>query len=111
MAESTHIVRLAEMCAALVDRDSRSFDAAPEFRKELNELLDALKTLDPRFLFDRGGRPGAVAAIRGALPAIERELFDAVMEDCECELAATREAFFQVVKRLVARDGIEPPTP
>jgi hypothetical protein len=64
----------------------------------MGQLLDALKAIDPRFLFDRGGRPGAIAAIRGALPGIERELFDAVMEDCECELAATREAFFQLVK-------------
>jgi hypothetical protein len=99
MAESTHITRLAEMCASRIDPASQSFDDAfPQFKSELNQLLDALKTLDPRFLFDRGGRPGAVAAIRSALPAVERELFDAVVEDYECELAATREALFQVIR-------------
>jgi hypothetical protein len=67
--------------------------------RELQRLLDTLKTRDPRFAFDREGRPGAVAAVRGALPLMERELFDAVMEDCECECAALREALFQMVGR------------
>jgi hypothetical protein len=97
--ESTHIARLAELCASRVDPASQSFDQNfPHFKNEMTQLLDALKALDPRFLFDRGGRPGAIGAIRGALPGVERELFDAVMEDCECELAATREAFFQLVR-------------
>ena len=30
---------------------------------------------------------------------MERDLFDAVMEDCECELAATREAMFQMLTK------------
>jgi len=30
---------------------------------------------------------------------MERDLFDAVMEDCECELAATREALFQMLAK------------
>jgi hypothetical protein len=99
MTDSTHVARLAEICASRIDPASGSFDDAfPQFRSEMNQLLEALKALDPRYLFDRGGRPGAVSAIRGALPGIERELFDAVMEDCECELAATREALFQVVR-------------
>jgi|SRR6266850_1634000 len=99
MAESTHVARLAEMCAARIDPETRSFDDGfPRFKNEMNQLLEALKALDPRYLFDRGGRPSAVAAIRGALPTTERELLDAVMEDCECELAATREAFFQVAR-------------
>jgi hypothetical protein len=87
------------MCASRVGPASASFDESfPLFKSEMNQLLDALKAMDPRFLFDRTGRPGAIAAIQGALPGIERELFDAVMEDFECELAATREAFFQLVK-------------
>src|SRR5438128_428669 len=99
MAESTHIARLAEMCAARIDPASRSFeDVLPHLKNEMNQLLDALKTADPRYLFDRAGRPGAVAAVRAALPAIERELFDAVIEDFECELAATTEALFQIVR-------------
>jgi len=28
---------------------------------------------------------------------MERDLFDAVMEDCECEFAALREALFQMI--------------
>ena len=99
MAESTHIVRLAEICAARVHPTSASFDeAVPQFTSEFNQILDALKGLDPRFMFDRAGRPGAIAAVLGALPAIERELFEAVVEDYECELAATREALFQIAR-------------
>jgi hypothetical protein len=64
---------------------------------EFERTLMAVKNSHPRFSFDRDGRPAAIEAVRGALPAIERELFDAVMEDCECELAATREALFQLI--------------
>jgi len=62
-------------------------------------MLEAVKTSNPKFVFDREGRPGAIAAIRGALPMMERDLFDAVIEDCECELAATREAMFQMLTK------------
>ena len=65
--------------------------------EEFHRRLEAVKT-NPKFSFDRDGRPGAIAAVRAALPAIERELFDAVMEDCECELAATREALIQMLE-------------
>jgi hypothetical protein len=65
--------------------------------RDLQRRLEILKTKDPRFAFDRDGRPGAIAAVRGSLPTMERELFDAVMEDCECECAALREALFQLV--------------
>ena len=99
MPESTHISRLASLCASRLDPTSPSYEEAlPHFRNELQELLDVLKTLDPRYLFDRRGRPGAIAAVREALPAIERELFEAVVEDYECELAATREALFQIAR-------------
>ena len=67
--------------------------------QEFQRRLEAVKA-DPKFTFDRDGRPGAIAAVRSALPAIERELFDAVMEDCECELAATREALLQILEGL-----------
>jgi len=69
----------------------------------MQQLLDALKGSDPRYFFDKAGRPAAIAAVRDALPGGEKELLDAVIEDCECELAATREAFFQVVKKLLTR--------
>jgi hypothetical protein len=65
--------------------------------QEFHRILNDIQAGDPRFAFDRDGRPGAIAAVRAALPAIERELFDAVIEDCECELAATREALFQMI--------------
>ena len=67
--------------------------------REFKQTLDDVKASDTRFAFDREGRPGAMAAIRGALPLMERELFDAVMEDCECELAATREAMFRMLAK------------
>jgi len=71
-----------------------------EMEREFTRLLDAVKGSHPQFAFDREGRPAAIAAIRGALPQMERELLDAVMEDCECELAATREAMFRLVEGL-----------
>jgi hypothetical protein len=66
--------------------------------QEFHRTLEAVKASHPKFAFDRDGRPAAVAAVRSALPTIERELFDAVIEDCECELAATKEALFQVIE-------------
>lgn len=59
--------------------------------------LALVKESDPKFFFDREGRPGALTALRGALPSVERELLDAVIEDCECEIAATREALFRIL--------------
>lgn len=61
--------------------------------------LALVRASDPKFFFDREGRPGALTAIRGALPAVERDLLDAVIEDCECELAATREALFRILAK------------
>ena len=65
--------------------------------QEFHRTLEALKASHPKFAFDRDGRPGAISAVRSALPTIERELFDAVIEDWESELAATREALFRMV--------------
>jgi hypothetical protein len=65
---------------------------------QIQERLEALKETDPKYAYDRDGRPGAIAAVRGALPLMERELFDAVIEDFECELAAYREVLFQMVE-------------
>ena len=67
--------------------------------RAFQQTLEAVKTSNPQFAFDREGRPGAIAAIRGALPMMERDLFDAVMEDCQCELAATCEAMFQMLTK------------
>ena len=71
-----------------------------DIEREFRRILAAVAGSDAQFVFDREGRPGAMAAIRVALPQVERELFDAVMEDCECELAATREAMFRLVEGL-----------
>lgn len=71
-----------------------------EIEREFLRTLEAVKSSHAQFVFDREGRPDAIAAIRIALPTIERELFDAVVEDCECELAATREAMFRIVAGL-----------
>ena len=69
------------------------------FEAEFLRRLEAVKASSPKFAYDRQGRPEAIAAVRGALPFVERELFDAVLEDCECELAATREALFQMLEK------------
>jgi len=66
-----------------------------EFRRQ----LEAVKISDPKFAFDREGRPGAIAAVREALPLMERDLFDAVIEDFECELAAHRETLFRMTAK------------
>jgi hypothetical protein len=66
-----------------------------EFRRQ----LDAVRNSDPKFTFDREGRPGAIAVVRGALPLMERDLFDAVIEDFECELAAHRETLFRMTAK------------
>ena len=68
------------------------------FEPEFLRRLEAVRASSPKFAYDREGRPGAIAAVRGALPLVERELFDAVLEDCECELAAIREALFQMLE-------------
>ena len=40
--------------------------------RAFQQMLEAVKTSNPQFVFDREGRPGAIAAIRGALPMIAR---------------------------------------
>jgi hypothetical protein len=68
--------------------------ANPEYR----DLLHVVRELDPGFAFDREGRPAAIDAVRNALPAMERDLFDAIIEDFTCELAAAEEALYQVAR-------------
>jgi len=75
----------------MADRDA--------LEQQFQRTLEDVRNSDAKFAFDREGRPGAIAAIRGALPLMERELFDAVIEDCECELAAVREAMFRMLDR------------
>lgn len=67
---------------------------------ELDALLHAIRALGSRFQFDREGRPGAIEAVRHALPAMEADLFGAIIEDHACEVAALTEAVWQVAAAL-----------
>ena len=93
------LANLAVACARRLPVSPGSFrDDAARFERELAGLVAAVKATDERFNFDVDGRPGAIAAIRHALPAMEAELFDAVLEDVACELAARQEALYQVAQ-------------
>ena|SRR5688572_3566541 len=102
MFHTDDVLRMADACAAKM-RDAVAGGAAvlePEFRALLQELRKAA----PEFAFDRDGRPAAIHAVREALPLMERDLLDAIVEDHACELAAVHEAMLQValaVARLV----------
>jgi hypothetical protein len=90
------IVRAADALAARLRESRGSF--AEDFRHfaaEMQALLDTVGRSGARFTFDRDGRPAAIAVVRAALPAMERSLLDAVLEDHEAELAAWKEALFQ----------------
>jgi hypothetical protein len=87
----------AERLARHLKDTSVSFaEAAPEIDAAYHELLEAVSQIGSSYAFDRAGRPGAIEAVRQALPAAERDLFDAILDDCACELAATQEALFRV---------------
>lgn len=84
-------------CAGRMPQAPRSFQ---DDRAALGEALDALLTAvrhsHERFAFDRDGRPDAIAAVRHALPAMEADLLDAILDDVACELAAYQEALYRV---------------
>jgi hypothetical protein len=94
--------RLARACAEQL-RGAVAGDSAA-IESLFRELVAVVQKSDARFAFDRDGRPGAIAAVREALPVAERELLDAIIEDHACELAAVQEAMFQVA-RAAAEDG------
>ena len=92
------IARRADAMAARID-DAGSFaDAKRTLEREYDELLRAVRAVDARFAFDREGRPAAIAAVREALPLMERDLFEAVLDDHACEIAAVEEALFQALR-------------
>ena len=98
MATSHDLTRRAEAVAARLPSPGTSFaDDLHHFDGEFRELLDTVRHLDGAFAFDREGRPGAVEAIRNALPGIERELLDAVLDDHACEIRAVQEALYRVL--------------
>ena len=98
--EDTELTRCAEtLVASLTGEDS--FEAVRQrAESEYLALLHAVRKTHERFAFDRDGRPGAINAVREALPMMERDLFDAVLEDQACELAAVEEALYQLALAL-----------
>ena len=73
--EETEVIRAAEQLATRLTGTERSFAAARQHvEAEYLALLNAIKATHERFAFDRDGRPGAVNAVREALPAMEREI-------------------------------------
>src|SRR5688500_6308877 len=98
-AHTADITRRADALAQRLSLHDGAFaDAGAHFDEEYRQLLHAIRAIDARFAFDRDGGPAAVDAIREALPAMERELFDAVLDDHACELAAIEEALFQLAR-------------
>jgi hypothetical protein len=98
-AHAADIKRRADALAQRLPLHDGAFaDAGAPFDEEYRQLLNAVRALDARFAFDRDGRPAAVDAVREALPAMERDLFDAVLDDHACELAAIEEALFQLAQ-------------
>jgi hypothetical protein len=99
--EDTAVSRSADQLAVRLAGDEPSFEAARERAEpEYLALLDAVRQAHDRFAFDRDGRPSAVNAVREALPMMERDLFDAVLDDHACELAAVEEALYQFARAL-----------
>lgn len=96
---NSEVVRCAEQLAARLGADAPTFaDAIRGAEHEYLNLLRAVRATHDRFAFDREGRPGAVTSVREALPVIERDLFEAILEDYTCELAAVEEALYQFAK-------------
>src|SRR5215216_4091185 len=94
--EGTELSRCAEELAASVTGNDPNFEAVrTRAEREYLALLNAVRNTHERFAFDRDGRPGAINAVREALPVMERDLFEAVLEDHSCEVAAIEEALYQ----------------
>jgi len=88
------VQRTAEVCAAGI-RAPSSASGLAGCAAEWSALVNAVRALDARYAFETEGRGPAVEAVRHALPSMERDLFDAVVEDHACEVAALREAVNQ----------------
>jgi hypothetical protein len=91
------LAALASACASQLPAAPSHFAADfAAFERAFARLVAAVAASHPGYAFDREGRPGALQAVRRALPAQEAELFDAIMEDVTCELSAVQEALYQV---------------
>jgi hypothetical protein len=94
--DDTELTRCADTFAASLTGEEASFDAVRQRAEpEYLAVLHAIRKTHARFAFDRDGRPDAINAVREALPVMERDLFEAVLEDHACELAAVEEALYQ----------------
>lgn len=95
------ITRCAAKLASILRDDQPSFELVRQHaEQEYLTLLNAIRNTHERFAFDREGRPGAINAIREALPVMERDLFEAVLDDHACEVAAIEEALYQLALAL-----------
>ena len=100
-SEDAEVARCAAQLAADIGKDHLAFDALrQQAAADYLALLNAVRKTHARFAFDRDGRPDAVKAVREALPKMERDLFDAVLEDHACEVAAIEEALYQLALAL-----------
>lgn len=91
------IAECASALAAQIGTDEGAFvDGSAAFKAAYQDLLSAVARLGDRYAFDREGRPAAIAAVREALPLMERELFDAIVDDHACEVAAVEEALYRM---------------
>ena len=94
---SKNLDDLLSTCAARIPSSPRSFhEDRAALGADLDAVLAAIRDSDARFTFDREGRPAALAAVRHALPAMEADLLDAILEDVACELAAYQEALYRL---------------
>lgn len=72
--------------------------AVAPVEREYDALLQHVARLGPAYAFEREGRPQAIEAVRQALPLVERDLFDAILDDVACERAAIEEGLFRVAQ-------------
>ena len=101
------VLHRADEMAARIESAASFAATGPAVASAYDDLLRAVRAVDARFAFDREGRPAAIAAVREALPLMERDLFEAVLEDHACEIAAIEEALFQVLRAYGRRGGAD----
>lgn len=86
----------AAVAAHLNERTNPLRETMQRAAAEYDALLRSVRQLGPTYAFDRAGRPAAIDAVRQALPAVERDLFEAILDDYVCERAAIEEALLRV---------------
>lgn len=100
MTPPDDVARDVERCARHFIEQSADRPAASSGYRD---LLALVRNLDQRFAFDDEGRPAAIEAVRNALPTMERDLLDAIIEDFTCQLAAAAEAARQIARAAAAQ--------